>query len=353
MLTQANSALDAGNADLAQLLAQKALGLSPDLAGVDEFNERLRNARLYASFKPGQVITDKFLDRNGNAPPLVVVPTGSFIMGSPEQEEGHRANEEPLREVKISVGFALGRDDVTVAEFRAFVNDADYVTDAEKSGSSSVYDEESGRMIDRHGTTWRDDYLGEIAADNLPVIHRVVERRARLRAVAVDAHRQEVPAAERSRIRIRAACRHGDAIPVGRRQSDQTCGQPHRRRRPLAAPDAVGPMRFRITSDGFLGSVADRQFPANQFGLRDIDGNVSDWVEDCWHDNYMRAPADSRAWVNPGLRAARGARRFVGQCARSVALRISHQPARRFAQCASRPARSQRSIVASRKNAKV
>ena len=162
---QANSALDAGNADLAQLLAQKALGLSPDLAGVDQFNERLRNARLYASFSPGQVITDKFLDRSGSAPPLIVVPTGSFMMGSPDSEEGHRANEEPLREVKLQVGVALGRDDVTVAQFRAFASDADYITTAEENGTSSVYDEESGRMIDRRGASWRDDYLGEKAAD--------------------------------------------------------------------------------------------------------------------------------------------------------------------------------------------
>ena len=159
-LAQANSALDSGNADLAQLLAQKALGLSPDLAGVDEFNQRLRNARLYANFNPGEVITDKFLDRHGSAPPLVVIPTGSFAMGSQADEDGHRASEEPQRQVKIDAGFALGRDDVTVAEFRAFVNEAGYATDAEKAETSSVYDEESGRINDHHGVTWRDDYLG-------------------------------------------------------------------------------------------------------------------------------------------------------------------------------------------------
>ena len=171
VLAQANSALDAGDADLAQLLELKALGLSPDLAGVDDFNLRLRNARLYASYKPGQIVTDRFLDRNGAAPALVVIPTGSFIMGSPDDERGHLANEEPLREVKIAVGFGLGRDDVSVDEFRTFVNDSGYVSDAEKFGGSSIYDEESGRMIERRGTSWKDDYLGEKAADNLPVIN--------------------------------------------------------------------------------------------------------------------------------------------------------------------------------------
>ncbi len=38
-------------------------------------------------------------------------------------------------------------------------------------------------------------------------------------------------------------------------------------------------------------------------------GNVSEWVEDCWHDTYQRAPTDGSAWVNPGceLRVLRGA----------------------------------------------
>src|SRR5262249_35479329 len=86
-------------------------------------------------------------------------------------EDGHRAAEEPVREVKITAGFALSRDDVTVAEFRRFADDANYATDAEKLGSSSVYEEDTGRMIDRRGTTWRQDYLSITAADNLPVIH--------------------------------------------------------------------------------------------------------------------------------------------------------------------------------------
>src|SRR5262249_56596446 len=86
-------------------------------------------------------------------------------------EPGHRASEGPVHEVKLDSGFALARDDVTVAQFRAFASDADYTTDAEKADSSSVYDEESGRMIERHGVSWKDDFLGERSVDNLPVIH--------------------------------------------------------------------------------------------------------------------------------------------------------------------------------------
>ena len=300
VLAQANSALDAGNADLAQLLAQKALGLSPDLAGVDQFNERLRNARLYASFSPGQIITDKFLDRSGTAPPLVVVPTGSFMMGSPDSEDGHRANEEPLREVKLAVGVALGRDDVTVGQFRAFASDADYVTTAEETGTSSVYDEESGRMIDRRGANWRDDYLGEKAADDLPVLHvSWTDAQAYVQWLSTRTGKKyRLP----SEAEFEYALRAGTAtrFPWGDKNPGKVYGNltgdgdrsPHLKRSWAKA--------FPHYSDGFWGPSPVGSFAPSRFGLRDIEGNVSVWIEDCWHDNYTRAPSDSRAWMNPG-----------------------------------------------------
>jgi formylglycine-generating enzyme required for sulfatase activity len=308
VMTQANSALDAGNADLAQLLAIKAQGLSPDVAGVDAFNERLRNARLYASFKPGQVIADAFVDRGGKAPALVVVPTGGFVMGSAAQETGHRASEEPQREVAINTGFALGRDEVTVAEFRSFVDDARYETDADRLGGSVIYDEETGRTIDKHDVNWRSDYTGATANDNQPVIH-VSWNDANAYAHWLAAHtgkRYRLPSEAEYEYALRAGTQSrfwwGDGNPM------RTVGN-------LTGDGDKSPSLRRWTnsfphySDGFWGPAPIGKFAANPFGLRDIDSNVSAWVEDCWHDSYLRAPADSRAWVNPGCerRVVRGA----------------------------------------------
>jgi formylglycine-generating enzyme required for sulfatase activity len=66
---------------------------------------------------------------------------------------------------------------------------------------------------------------------------------------------------------------------------------------------------FRHYRDGFWGPAPVARFEANAFGLHDMGSNVSEWVEDCWHQNYLRAPEDGSAWVNRGCtrRVIRGA----------------------------------------------
>jgi formylglycine-generating enzyme required for sulfatase activity len=302
-LAQANSALDANDPNLAELLAHKALGLSPDLAGVDDFNRRLRNARLYASLSPGQVIVDKFLDRSGSAPPLIVVPIGSFMMGSAQSEPGHRTSEEPQHEVRIESGFALGKDEVTVAEYRVFVDDSNHVTDAEKAGVSTVYDEESGRIIERHGVSWRDDYLGARADDSLPVIHiswNDAQAYAEWLAARTGKHYRLPSEAEfEYALRAGSTTRYpwGDGNPD--KVYDNFTGDGDRSPR-LKRSWAKSFPRY---DDQFWGPAPKGRLPANPYSLHDMNGNVSEWVADCWHDNYTRAPIDGRAWLNPGCAA--------------------------------------------------
>ena len=333
-LSQANSALDAGDPNLAELLAQKALGLSSDLSGVDEFNRKLRNARLYASFSPGQTITDKFLDRHGTAPPLIVVPIGSFVMGSPDTDAEHRPTEQPQREVKIETGFALGRDELTVGEFGAFIDDSSYATDAEKSGSSTIYDEESGRLIERRGVTWRDDYLGNKATDDLPVIHvswnDATAYAKWLNARTGKPYRLPSEAEFEYALRAGSTTRYpwGDGNPV--KPSENLTGDGDRSPR-LKRSWAKA---FPKYDDGYLGAGAGREISARcvrpaRHGRQRIrmDGRL------LARQLHARAGGQSRVGQSRLCRAC-DPRRLVGQCAGSGALVVPACGAQRHAKCA-------------------
>ena len=299
VLAQARSALDAGNADFAERLAGDAQAISADLAGLDEFNERLRNARLYANYSPGQVFSDRFLDTSGSAPAVVVIPAGQFVMGSAPSESEHRDEEEPPRQVVIPAGFAMAQAEITVAQFRQFVRAVGYRTDAERAGTGSVYDESTGRMIDRRGIDWQRDYKGDRAGDMLPVLN-VSWNDANEYAAWLSQRtgkRYRLP----SEAEFEYALRAGSQTPYWWGEGDPTTvlanvtGDGDR-----ASNKRSWKHAFKNYNDGFWGPAPVKSFPANPFGLYDMDGNVSEWVDDCWHENYVRAPRDSKAWVNPG-----------------------------------------------------
>ena len=67
--------------------------------------------------RPGRV----FRDCPDVCPEMVVVPAGSFMMGSPESEEGRDSDEGPQRKVTIARPFAVGKFEVTFAEWDACV----------------------------------------------------------------------------------------------------------------------------------------------------------------------------------------------------------------------------------------
>ncbi|HET7359881.1 MAG TPA: formylglycine-generating enzyme family protein [Rhodanobacteraceae bacterium] len=299
VLAQARSALDAGNLKLAQQLKQQALAISPDVPGLDAFDQHMSNARLYASYKPGQVFSDRYLDMAGRGPALVVIPTGNFLMGSSDAERGHEASESPQHEVHIATGFALGRSEVSVAQFREFVRASGYEPDSQRLGGASVYDARSGAMRDDSNATWQDDYAGRPAGDTDPVVNvswndaaayaqwlsRRTGKRYRLPSEA------EFEYAERAGTTTRYWW--GDGTPATKVENLTGSGdRSHNGRR--------WTNNFAGYRDGYWGPAPIQSFSPNPFGLYDIGGNLTEWVADCWHVNYTRASGDGSAWVNPG-----------------------------------------------------
>ncbi|HKT42409.1 MAG TPA: formylglycine-generating enzyme family protein [Rhodanobacteraceae bacterium] len=296
LMSQAQSAFDAGNLDLAQHIAGQAAALG---ASTDAFMARVQNAREYANYHPGQVFTDHFLDIVGQAPAMVVIPRGSFLMGSPQRGRVQASAEQPQHEVTLARGFALARAEVTVGEFRAFVRSSGYVPDSDRLGGASVYDETNGRMQSRPGVDWQDDYAGQRAKSDDPVVNVSWN----------DAHAYAQWLSKRTGKRYRLATEAeyeyaerggtttqywwGDGAPTGKVENLTGSGDRSPAHRSWANA-------FKNYSDNYWGPAPVMSFQPNPFGLYDIDGNVSEWVEDCWHENYVRAPTDGSAWVNPG-----------------------------------------------------
>ena len=302
MLAQAHSALDAGNVGLATKLAAQVRAIAPDLAALAVFDEQLTNARLYASYKPGQVFTDRYVDLPGKAPTMVVIPTGSFQMGVSAADEDRVDAAQPQHTVTVSKGFAMARTAVTVAEFREFVRASGYVPDSVKLGGASVYDERSGALHDDSNATWQDDYAGRKADDRLPVVN-VSWNDAKAYADWLGqrtgkTYRLPSEAEFEYALRGGTSSRYwwGDGVPT--RQVENLTGSGDRSRSGRRWSHA-----FRNYRDGYWGPAPVMSFAANPFGLYDVNGNVSEWAQDCWHDNYVRAPNDGSAWINPGCRS--------------------------------------------------
>ncbi|MEO6967605.1 MAG: SUMF1/EgtB/PvdO family nonheme iron enzyme [Rhodanobacteraceae bacterium] len=306
LLAQGRSALDAGNLDLAQKLAQQAIVLGDDNDAL-ALQQRINEARTYASYKPGQRFSDRFLDIVGHAPAVVVIPLGQFEMGAPPGERGRASAEQPQHAVEIARGFAMGRSEVTVAQFRAFVRSSGHVPDADRLGGASVYDEASGRMQTQASADWQDGYAGQRARDDDPVVNvswNDAQAYVQWLSLRTGKHYRLPSEAE-----FEYAERGGTTTPYW-----WGSGAPYKPLENLTGSGDRSPSHrswsnaFVDYSDGYWGPAPVMSFAANPFGLYDIDGNVSEWVADCWHENYTRAPRDGDAWINPGCaqRVVRG-----------------------------------------------
>ncbi|MCW8926168.1 MAG: SUMF1/EgtB/PvdO family nonheme iron enzyme [Xanthomonadales bacterium] len=304
---KAVTAMDSGQFNQADFFIIDLIALGGQQQLVDGLRDRLREVRLYGGLKPGQTFRDELLKFGGTAPELVIIPAGSFRMGSRERS----ANEEPSHRVTITRGFALGVREVTVGEFSQFVESTAYRTTAEKSGSSSVYNETAGRLSSRSGVSWRDDYRGRKADPELPVLHvSLYDAKAYLQWLSRETGKNYRLPSEAEYEYVAKAGSTGsywwgegspasvvenltgerDKSPSGREWTAffENYGDGH-----------WGPAPAGATSDGEM---------LHPLGVFDISGNVSEWVEDCWHDNYIKAPVDGSAWVNPGCsrRVVRG-----------------------------------------------
>ena len=306
LLDEAHAATADGDLARAQSLLAQLETVSAQAQGIEELRQRIANARIYGNFRPGQTVVDP-LAGGGNAPELAVIPAGTFEMGSPRGEDDRKKNEGPRHAVTLSRGFALSRAEITVAQFRAFVDATGYVASASQAGRSTIYDERTGSMAERAGVGWEDDHGGKRATGNLPVVH-VSWNDAKAYADWLSretgkSYRLPSEAEFEYALRAGRASRYpwGDGNPA--RALANLTGDKDR-----SATSRSWSKAFPDYDDGHWGPAPVRSYEPNAYGVHDLDGNVSEWVEDCWHDGFQRAPDDGSPWVNPGCarRVVRG-----------------------------------------------
>ncbi len=193
-----------------------------------------------------------------HCPEMVVVPAGSFTMGSPADEEGRHRNEGPQHEVTFDKPFAVGRYPVTVGEFSRFVKETGY----EVAGNYSLGCQNGWLSPSRYGSD-------QTARHPVSCItHEAASSYATWLAETTGHHYRLLTEAE-----WEYSARAGTTGPypfpleaLNEHANVLTKGSPH---------DYTSP----------VGS-----YRPNAFGLYDMHGNVWEWVQDCWRPNYEKLP---------------------------------------------------------------
>lgn len=178
-------------------------------------------------------------------PKMVRIPPGKFLMGSPENEAGRWDAEGPQHEVTISNAFEIGKYPVTFDEYDLFAK-----ATKRKLPNDQGWGRSQRPVIN---VSWHD------AQDYVKWLSGQTGKPYRLPTEA------EWEYAARANTQTRYWW--GDDIDTNNAVYNTTQTEP-------------------------VGS-----FKANAFGLYDTAGNVWEWVQDCWHENYNNAPKDGSAWL--------------------------------------------------------
>ena len=231
------------------------------LFAVEALVKRIKLQRLRC-VQAGTVFQDT-LEDDSSGPEMVVIPAGSFMMGSPE-EEADQEDERPQHRVIFEKPFAMGKYAVTFAGYERYC-----ASTGREQPKDAGWGREKRPVI---WVSWND------AVAYCKWLSAQTGERYRLPSEAEWEYA--------ARAGTTTAYWWGDDVDANRAHCDG-CGSER---------------------DG-KQSTSVGSFDANDFGLYDMLGNVEEWVQDSWHENYVGAPADGSAWESGGgcrVRMTRG-----------------------------------------------
>jgi len=195
-------------------------------------------------------------------PIMTVIAPGSFMMGSPANELGHRDDEAPQHQVAIAHKFAVGRFSVTFDEWDACTADG---------GCNGYAPSDQGWGRGQRpvvNVSWNEAnvYLAWLS-----------HKTGKTYRLPSEAEREY-------------AARAGTTTPFWWGST-------------ITTEQANYNGNYTYGDDGVRGELRGQSVPVNSFlpnpwGLFQMHGNVSEWTQDCWHGSYVDAPTDGSAWTS-------------------------------------------------------
>jgi formylglycine-generating enzyme required for sulfatase activity len=229
---------------------------------------------------------------------MMLIPAGTFMMGSPEDEIDRSSNESPQHAVNVST-FFMGKYPITQAQWR-FVAELPQVN--QKLEPNPSYFREDKRPVKRpvEQVSW----------------YNAVEFCDRLSVHTGRSYR--LP----SEAEWEYACRASSVFKVGVSKAGNALGNGASTPFHFGETITTDLANYRGTDEeqfnwsgsygrGPKGKYRGGTTPvdhfgiANVFGLCDMHGNVWEWCLDHWHENYKGAPTDGSAWISEVERASR------------------------------------------------
>ena len=192
-----------------------------------------------------------------DCPEMVVIPAGTFAMGSPPDEAGRYSSEAPQHRVSLGMAFALGRTEVTQGQWRALM------------GSNPSRFSRCGDDCPVEQVSWDDAQ---------EFVHKLADKTGKRYRLPTEAEWEY-------------AARAGTTTPFNTGNCIDAAEANH---------DGSFDYHFchGLTRTNRQRTLPVASFAPNAFALYDMHGNVWEWVADCWHDNYAGAPADGSNWAD-------------------------------------------------------
>jgi formylglycine-generating enzyme required for sulfatase activity len=240
-----------------------------------------------------------------NCPEMMSIPGGRFVMGAPPGEEereqlseAFRYRSQPQREVTVR-SFAAGKYEITQGQYRVFAEATkrsgdgcfvwtgnDFAIDPTKSWRNTGFSQDDAHPV--ACVSWEDanayaKWLSQTTGKNYRLLSEA----------------EWEYAARGGAVTSRYWGNDGDESCEYANGADQTAQK--------QIPDAIG-SHVANCRDRYAFTAPVGSYRANAFGLHDMLGNVGEWTQDCWNNDYKGAPSDgsARASGECFMRAVRG-----------------------------------------------